>query len=143
MQDKARLFAYSTWVIMISLAIMIFSDQFLHLISEPGWSGLFILFCFGLIYMNLTFNAIKRYIRKVPAPTQAHYLLGGLIFLPPIVWMFFVRQTITSNELLLIGVLALSCGLGIFYGNRSGIRARYEYIQKIKEYQKQQEEKNS
>ena len=139
MQDKARFFAYSTWVIMISLAIMIFSDQFLHLVSQPGWTGLIVLFCFGLIYMNLTFNAVKRYIRKVPAPTRAHYALGGLIFLPPVVWMFFVRHTITSSELLLMGVLALSCGLGIFYGNRSGIRARYEYIQKLKEYQQKKE----
>lgn len=141
MQDKARFFAYSTWVIMISLAIMIFSDQFLHLVSEPGWMGLFILVCFGLIYLNLTFNAVKRYIRKVPAPTQAHYALGGIIFLPPVFWMLFVRQTITSIELLLIAVLAISCGLGVFYGNRSGIRARYEYIQKLKKYQKQQDEK--
>lgn len=141
MQDKARFFAYSTWVIMISLAIMIFSDQFLHLVSEPGWRGLLVLFCFGLIYMNLTYNAVKRFIRKVPAPTQAHYALGSLIFLPPVVWIFIVRNTITSSELLLIGVLALSCGLGIFYGNRSGIRARYEYIQKLKEYQEHQEKK--
>lgn len=143
MQDKARLFAYSTWVIMISLAIMIFSDQFLHLISEPGWRGLIILFCFGLIYMNLTYNAVKRYIRKVPAPTQAHFVLGALIFFPPVVWMLFIRETISSSELLLIGVLALSCGLGVFFGNRSGIRARYEYVQKVKEYQKKQKEKSS
>lgn len=143
MQDKARFFAYSTWVIMISLAIMIFSDQFLHLVSEPGWRGLIILFCFGLIYMNLTFNAVKRFIRKVPAPTQAHYALGAIIFLPPVVWIFFIREVITSSDLLLIGVLAISCGLGVYFGNRSGIRARYEYIQKLKKLKKEQKEKNS
>lgn len=141
MQDKARFFAYSTWVIMISLAIMIFSDQFLHLVSQPGWLGLVVLLCFGLIYMNLAYNAIKRFIRKVPAPTQAHYALGVLIFLPPLCWVLFVRESITSSEMLLLAVLVLACGLGVFYGNRAGIRARYEYIQKLKEYQKNQKEK--
>lgn len=141
MQDKARFFAYSTWVIMISLAIIIFSDQFLHLVSEPGWLGLVVLLGVGLIYMNLAYSAIKRFIRKVPAPTQVHYALGGLIFLPPVCWILFVRETITTNEFLLLAVLALACGLGVFFGNRAGIRARYEYIQKLKEYQNQQEEK--
>lgn len=141
MQDKARFFAYSTWVIMISLAIIIFSDQFLYLVSEPGWLGLVVLLCFGLIYMNLSYNATKRFIRKVPAPTQAHYALGVLIFLPPACWILFVRTTITTNELLLLAILTLACGLGVYYGNRAGIRARYVYIQKLKEYQNQQEEK--
>lgn len=141
MQDKARFFAYSTWVIMISLAIIIFSDPFLYLVSQPGWQGLVFLLCFGLIYLNLAYNAVKRFIKKVPAPTQAHYALGFLIFLPPLCWILFVRESITSNELLLLAVLAITCGLGTFYGNRAGIRARYEYIQKLKEYQKKQEEK--
>ncbi len=139
MQDKARFFAYSTWVIMISLAIIIFSNQFLYLVSEPGWLGLVVLLGFGLIYMNLTYNAIKRFIRKVPAPTQAHYALGALIFLPPLCWILFVSETITSNELLLLTVLALACGLGTFYGNRTGIRSRYEYIVETKRNRKRSE----
>jgi drug/metabolite transporter (DMT)-like permease len=138
MQDKARFFAYSTWVIMISLAIIIFSDQFLYLVSQPSWLGLVVLLGFGLIYMNLAYNAVKRFIRKVPAPTKAHFALGGLIFLPPLCWILFIRETITSSEPLLLTVLAVACALGTFYGNRAGIRARYEYIQKLKEYQKKQ-----
>ncbi|MDZ7717992.1 MAG: hypothetical protein U5K72_04115 [Balneolaceae bacterium] len=140
MQDKARFFAYTTWVVMISLAIIIFSDQFLYLVSEPGWLGLVVLLGFGLIYMNLAYNAVKRFIRKVPAPTQAHYALGGFIFLPPAFWILFVSASTLTNKILLLVVLALACGLGTFYGNRTGIKARYEYIQKLKKYQKQQEE---
>lgn len=139
MQDKARFFAYATWVIMISLAIMIFSDQFLHLVAEPGWFGLAVLLAFGFIYMNLTYAAVKRFIRKVPAPTNLHYALGLLIFLPPACWILIVKGGVTTDELLLLAVLLLACGLGVFYGNRAGIRARYEYIQKLKEYQNQKE----
>lgn len=140
MQDKARFFAYSTWTILISFAIIIFTNQFLHTVSEPGWLGLVILLGFGLLYLNLAFTAVKRFIRKVPAPTNLHYVLGFIIFLPPTCWILFVQGSI-SSELLLIAVLVLACGLGAYYGNRAGIKARYEYIQKLKEYQNQQKEK--
>lgn len=141
MQDKARFFAYSTWAIMISLAIILFSNQFLHMVAQPGWKGLIVLLAFGFIYMNLTYAVVKRFIKKVPAPTQMHYLLGLMIFLPPAIWIVVAKSAITTDEILLLVVLALACSLGIFYGNRAGIKARYEYIQKLKEYQKEREKK--
>ena len=49
MQDKARFFAYTTWTLMISLAIILFSNQFLYLVSEPGWTGYLILIAFGFV----------------------------------------------------------------------------------------------
>ena len=139
MQDKARFFAYSTWTIMISLAIILFTNQFLHFVAEPGWLGLVVLLAFGFVYMNITYVAVKRYIRKVPAPTSLHYLLGFLIFLPPACWIIITRGMASTDEILLIVILALSCGLGVYFGNRAGIRARYEYIQKLKQYQKEEE----
>lgn len=141
MQDKARFFAYSTWVIMISLAIILFTNRFLDLVAQPGWRGLLVLLAFGFVYMNITYMAVKRYIRKVPAPTNLHYLLGVLIFLPPACWIIIAERTVTPDEILLIAVLALACGLGIYYGNRAGIKARFEYIQKLKEYQQKQKGK--
>lgn len=141
MQDKARFFAYSTWAIMISLAIILFTNRFLTFVAQPGWIGLAILLVFGFVYMNLTYAVVKRYIRKVPAPTQLHYLLGFLVFLPPAGWILISATAITTDEILIVVVLALACGLGIYYGNRAGIRARYEYIQKLKEYQKKRKKK--
>ena len=135
MQDKARFFAYATWTLMISLAIILFSNQFLYLVSEPGWTGYLILIAFGFVYMNLCYGAVKRFIKKVPAPTKLHILLGVLIALPPAIWIVLVRNPFGSTEILLLAVLVLSCGLGVFYGNRAGIKARYEYVQKLKDYQ--------
>lgn len=135
MQDGARFFAYATWTIMISLAIILFSNRFLDFISEPGWIGTAVLLAFGFLYLNLTFAAVKRYIRKVPAPTNLHVLLAILIFLPPAGWIVIFSDTVTSTEILIIVVLAISCGLGMFYGNRAGIKARYEYVQAIKQKQ--------
>lgn len=140
MQDGARFFAYSTWSVMISLAIILFTNSFLNWINEPGWVGTVILLAFGFLYLNLTFAAVKRYIRKVPAPTNIHKLLAFLIYLPPFIWILAASEVISSTEILLWLVLAIACGLGAFYGNRAGIKARYEYVQAIKEQQRKVEE---
>jgi len=141
MQDGARFFAYATWVVMISLAIILVSNRFLVFVSDPGWVGLVALLAFGLIYLNLTYAAIKRFIRKVPEPTNLHFALAGLIFLPPAIWIYVITEQAGGSEILLVAVLAFSCGLGAFYGNRAGIRARYEYIQQLKKRQQEQIQK--
>lgn len=132
MQDGARFFAYSTWVIMISLGIIIFTNRFLTFASDPGWVGLVTLLAFGFLYLNLTYAAVKRYIRKVPSPTQLHYILALLIYLPPAVWIVVISEQVQGSEFILLAVLAAACILGAIYGNRSGIKARFEYIQKLK-----------
>jgi hypothetical protein len=140
MQDGARFFAYSTWAIMISLAIIIATHSFLDYISEPGWIGTVVLLAFGFIYMNITYVVVRRYIRKVPAPTNRHVLLAVMIFLPPFVWTYASIEVLTTTDVLIWVVLALGSGLGAYYGNRAGIKARYEYIQTLKEHQKKMEE---
>ncbi len=135
MQDGARFFAYATWTVMVSLAIILAGNPFLIYVSDPGWIGLVALLVFGFIYLNLSYAAIKRYIRKVPEPTNKHYLLALIIFLPPSIWIFLISESAIGSQLILIVILAFSCWLGAFYGNRAGIRARHEYVQKIKEMQ--------
>ncbi|MEX0648451.1 MAG: hypothetical protein WEA56_03570 [Balneolaceae bacterium] len=143
MQDGARFFAYSTWLVMISLAIILFTNRFLSLVYDPGWIGLAVLLAFGLLYLNLTYAAVKRYIRKVPAPTNLHYALAFLIYLPPAVWIIAASQEAEGSEFILLAVLALACILGAIYGNRSGIKARFEYIQKLKKHQEEMESRNT
>jgi hypothetical protein len=135
MQDSARLFAYATWVIMISLGIILASNPFLVYVSDPGWVGLATLLAIGFVYLNLSYAAIKRYITKVPEPTNNHITLAVIIFIPPAVWVYAISENVGGSELILTLVLAFACGLGAFYGNRAGIRARYEYVQKVKERQ--------
>lgn len=136
MQDFARLFAYSTWGVMISLGAILFTHHFFIYMEESVTVTLLILAGMGLIYFNLTFAAIKRYIRKVPSPTNSHLLLALLIALPPVGWILIVHDTLLIHDLLLLLVLLTVSATGALYGNRAGIKARYEYIQKLKEYQK-------
>jgi hypothetical protein len=133
MQDGARFFAYATWTLMVSLAIIIFTHSFLSWISDPGWAGTIVLLAFGFVYLNLTYAAVKRFIRKVPAPTNAHLLLAFLIFLPPFIWIYTSAGVIGTTEILIFTVLAFACGLGAWHGNKAGIKARHDYVQTLKE----------
>jgi len=143
MQDPSRFFAYFTWVVMISLGIILSTNPFLGYVQDPSWIGLATLLGFGFIYLNLTYAVIKRFIKKVPAPTKQHYALAVSIFLPAAVWIFAISEQAGGSEVILTVVLAFSCWLGAFYGNRSGIKARYEYIQELKRKQAEQKKKEA
>jgi UDP-N-acetylmuramyl pentapeptide phosphotransferase/UDP-N-acetylglucosamine-1-phosphate transferase len=141
MQNGARFFAYSTWVIMISLAIIIFTHQFFQFMTVSLTVAMIIIVSFGYLYFNLAYAATKRFIKKVPAPTNLHMLLGIMIFLPPAAWILIVNVPFTQYDMLLLLFLILGIVAGSVYGNRAGIKARYEYVQKLKEYQKRAAEK--
>lgn len=110
--------------------------------SESILAMVLIALGFGFLYFNITYAAIKRYIRKVPAPTNMHIALAILIFIPPSGWLVIMGQPFTQNDLMLMAVLVLSSVCGTIYGNRAGIKARYEYVQKLKQYQKEMKEKS-
>lgn len=130
MQNGARVFAYITWVVMISLAIIVFSSRFLVYINVPGWVGLIALLAFGLVYLNFTYLTVRRFIRKVMGKNLLHYLLALLIWIPPAFWLIYVSEEIGSSRILTLVVFAFSCGLGAYYGYRSGKRLQLEYLQK-------------
>ena len=132
MKDGARLFAYTTWVVMISLAIIIFSNPFLVYIDDPGWVGLAALLALGLIYLNFSFYVSRRYIRKVLGETVIHFVLALLIYLPPALWIFLIsEETEGSTRILLLVVLAFSALLGAVYGYRSGKRQQAEHFDRL------------
>lgn len=140
MQDKARFFAYVTWVTTISLGIIIFTHHFFQFMSESILMKILVSLSFGFLYFNITYAAIKRYIQKVPSPTNTHIALAILIFIPPSGWLIIMDQPFHQNDLILMAVLILASVSGTIYGNRSGIKARYEFVQKLKQYQKEMNE---
>lgn len=136
MQQFARLFAYATWGLMISLGAILFTHLLFPYMHDSLTVLVLVLVGTGVIYFNLIFTVIKRYIRKVPAPTNSHYILAILMIIPPLFWILVINESITLYDLLVLLVLGLSAAAGILYGNRAGIKARYEFVQKLKEYQK-------
>lgn len=136
MQDGARFFAYSTWALMISLGIILFTHPFFQFISQSIFTLVVIPLGFGFLYFNLIYAAIKRFIRKVPAPTNLHLLLALLILLPPLIWIIIMNKPYTYDDLLLILLLIVAAIAGTQLGNKAGIKARHIYIQMIKEAHK-------
>lgn len=135
MQDGARFFAYSTWAIMVSLGIMIFSHQFLPLAESYTWGYFVWIPAFAFLYFNLTYAAVKRYIKKVPAPTNSHILLSLIILFPPVFWIVTINEPPGFLQYITLILLAASAATGVITGNKSGIKARYNYVQKLKQYQ--------
>lgn len=131
MNNGARLFAYTTWVLMISLAIIVFTDSFLVYANDEGWIGLVTILAFGFIYLNFSYLSIKRFIRKVFEESNLHYILAFLIFLPPAVWVALFSETIGDVGTIMIIVLAFSCGLGAYYGYRAGKREQAKYLEQL------------
>ena len=142
MQDKARFFAYATWVTTISLGTILFTHFFFPAMSESILFMILITIGFGFLYFNLTYASIKRYIRKVPAPTSSHLALATLIFIPPAGWLLIMNQPFHQNDLFLMMVLILASVCGTIYGNRAGIKARFEFVQKLKEYQSEMQKRS-
>lgn len=137
MNDTARLFAYTTWVLMISLGMIVFTNTFLPYVLDPDWIGLAALLGYGFLYLNFTYLAVKRYIRKVYTETRHHYLIAGLIFLPPAGWIFLVRDDVVESSPLIILIIAIACLIGAIYGRRTGRREQAAFLKRQQE--KQQE----
>lgn len=132
MQDGARFFAYTTWVLMISLAIIVFTNRFLVFITEPGLTGLLVLLGFGFVYLNLSYAVTRRFIRKTFQPTSLHYVLALLVYLPPASWIVIVNDQLDGSRFILLTVLAFASALGSIYGHKSGIKKQQELIEKLK-----------
>jgi hypothetical protein len=133
MQDMVRIFAYSTWVMMISMAMILTSNLFFSQVAAPGWQGWLILLIVGALYLNLIYSGVWRFIRKVPAPTNQYVLVAVFALLPALGWIHFFSAAAEGGEWKLSAVLLLAAGIGLRLGHPAGVKARYEYVQKIKE----------
>lgn len=131
MNNGARLFAYTTWVLMISLAIIIFTDSFLIYVNDPGWAGLVALLAYGFIYLNFSYFSIKRFVRKVSEDTMLHFILAFLIYLPPALWVAFISDNSEGIRFIMLIVLAFSALLGAIYGYRAAKRDQKEHTEQV------------
>lgn len=133
MNNGSRLFAYTTWVLMISLAIIIFTDSFLIYANDPGWVGLLTLLAFGFIYLNFSYLLVKRFIRKIIEDTSLHFILAFLIYLPPAVWVGLFSENIEGARFIMLVVLAFSCILGAIYGYKSAKKEQLKHADIVKD----------
>lgn len=140
-QDYVRIFAYSTWVMMVSSAIILTANFFLIWVDAPGWPGWITLLVLGVAYANLIYSAVRRFIRKVPAPTRQYLLIAVFTLLPALVWVhgFSAVSSVASWKTTV--ALAAGVAVGLRFGHPAGVKARFEYVQQIKERYRKMEKK--
>lgn len=127
MDDGARTFAYTTWILMASLAVIVFSNPLMIHLHTPGWAAAVILLLLAVVYGSLTRTVSKRYIRKRPSGSKDPWWISLLIWAPPVGWVTLTEQSGTLSV-----AIALITGVAIYtgftYGLRSGRQQRDEWL---------------
>jgi len=134
MENWARLFAYGTGVMVLGLAIIVFTESLLVFVNDPGWHGYVTLMGYGLIYLNLSYGVNRQFIRKKFRGYNLSYFLATLIFIPPAVWVYVKDVGLYEARPLFLTVLLFACLLGAYFGIKSGIKKRNSYLKNVNKH---------
>lgn len=124
MENWSRLFAYATSMLVIGLAIIVFTENLLPYVAAKGWIGYLALMGYGIIYLNLSYGMNRRFIRRKMKGYKLSYLLGVLLFVPPAIWIYIKDVGLYKNRILFLVILLFAVILGSFFGIKSGIKKR-------------------
>ncbi len=124
MENWARFFAYATSMLVLGLAIIVFTENLIPFVTAPNWVGYVSLLGYGLIYLNLSYGMNRRFIRKKMKGYNLSYLLGFLLFLPPACWVYIKDVGLHEKRLLFLVVILFAVLLGSYFGIHSGIKKR-------------------
>lgn len=136
MDNLPRFAFYTSGVFIISVAFTLISAEFLYLVADPTWKGTVALIGFGLVYMNIVFVVSRRFMRRLDGPSPAPIIIGILVALVPVIWIFIYQAAGLDNtqRIIYAVVVALGCGLGSHFGHSAGIKAQIAFREKLEEY---------
>lgn len=136
MDNIPRFAFYTSGVFIVSAAFTIFSSELLFLVADPSWKGTAALLAYGLVYMNIVFVISRRFMRRLDGPSPVPIIIGILVAIVPVIWIFIFQQAGLDNtqKVIYAVVMALGCGLGAHFGHRAGLKAQIEFKRKIEEY---------
>ena len=138
MIDFPRFIAYATGLLVVALAIILFSTDFIRYTNEPGLIGTLALLGFGLVYMNLVYAISRRFIRKVDGETNIQYYFSVVAFIPPLAWINIYDTGIAEGTYIFLITLAMACVIGGYFGHRSGLKQQAIFKQQLQEALKKQ-----
>lgn len=139
MDNLPRFIFYASGVFIISSAFTLFTSEFLTKVADPTYVGLLFLLGYGLVYMNLVFAPGRRFMRRLRGPNPAPYIFALMVALPPLVWVNIFDAGLGNAENTFIFTVIVACGLGAYFGHRSGQKAQVKFQQHLKEYLQQDE----
>ena len=139
MDNLPRFIFYASGILMLSAAFTLISSEFLGMINNPSYIGLVVLLGFGLVYMNMVFLAGRRFMRRLQGPNPVPYVFALLVAAPPLVWVQIYDAGLGESDLTFMFTVIVACGLGAFFGHRTGLKAQIKFQENLKEYLNQDE----
>lgn len=133
MNHWQRNFAYITGAVVIGLLLIIISNSYIQFVAEEGLTGYLILIAFGLVYLNLGFGISRRFVIKARNADYICYLMSLLIVIPTLFWVFTKDTGLGVAKIYFVFTVLFSPLLGAYFGIRRGKVKRAEYIQKLRE----------
>ena len=136
MENWQRTFAYSTFIMVIGLAVIVFSETFVRFVQLPGWRGYTALFGYGIIYLNFSYVLTKRFVTKTSQFKEYAYILALLMVTGPIFWTFLKDlELMPYGQFLFAADITFASLTGAYFGIRRGLTKREEYVQRLKQEQ--------
>lgn len=134
MDNIPRIIFYTSGVFLTSAAFTLFTSEFLVKINDPSFTGMLFLLGFGLIYMNIVFVTGRRFMRRLTGPNPMPYVFALLAAAPPIVWTKIYDTGLGESELTYLFTVIVACGLGAYFGHRTGIKAQAKFRKNLDDY---------
>ncbi len=134
-QQIIRSFTYTTTALLAGASIQFFTNNFITLTESPDLQGTLFLIGFALIYANITFLLVRRYIQK-PASFQFYsYVLSVVIVLPILILVLIKGDVFASTATAVTYFAAIAAGsaAGAWYGIKKGLIKREERRKKLHE----------
>lgn len=129
--------AYITGAVVIGLLLIILSNSYIQFVAQEGWTGYLVLLAFGLVYLNLGFGISRRFVIKARNADYICYLMSLLIVIPTLFWVFTKETGLGAAKIYFIITILFSPLLGSYYGIRRGKVKRAEYIQRLREEERE------
>lgn len=124
MDHWQRMFAYGTGCLVIGLAVVVFTHRFITLAAQPGFTGYFVLFAFGLAFFSLCFAMNRRFMLKSDRHLFFNYFFSFLIIAPTLFWALTKNTALNNTLLVFVLVCLIAAYLGTFAGSRYGVTKR-------------------
>ena len=135
MDNLPRLIFYISGILLLSSGFTLLSTEFMVKMNDPGIVGIIFLLGYGLVYMNITFISSRRFMRRLDGSSNIPYIFGGIISLPPIVWIHIYDSGLYGASFwLFIFVVLFGAALGAWFGHSAGLKAQAAFKESMRKY---------
>ncbi len=77
--------------------------------------------------------------RRLQGPNPTPYIFALLVAAPPLIWVQLYDAGLGDSKLTFMFTVIVACGLGAFFGHRTGLKAQVKFQENLREYLNQDE----